>query len=269
MPVPLTQKRRFRALAGLIARQKIPLDLPEIKKLSDEQKWYLFETYMQKHLEFQEDMKEQAFKLLWKIAAKAWRQFRFQLRRDFVRKGLEPFGKHDFIKPEEWTEFVKQQETEEASSVSGKFKSLRSLNTNEHSMGPAGYCGKLPLWEEEDRKLAAAGIANPYDAITDDRSRNWMRARSKLVVTDGVAKIVINKVANESVAADIMEKNAHAESSGMTSWLRENDVLSQCLGRPEQPGRVCGVSSYQGWKFAWPQHASMYRKRKRAEISNR
>ena len=73
MPVPLTQKRRFRALAGLIARQKIPLDLPEIKKLSDEQKWYLFETYMQKHLEFQEDMKEQAFKLLWKIAAKAWR----------------------------------------------------------------------------------------------------------------------------------------------------------------------------------------------------
>ena len=58
MPIPLTQKCRFRALAGLIARQKIPLDLPEIKKLSDEQKWYLFETYMQKYLEFQEDMKE-------------------------------------------------------------------------------------------------------------------------------------------------------------------------------------------------------------------
>jgi hypothetical protein len=27
MPVPLTQKRRFRALAGLIARQKIPFEL--------------------------------------------------------------------------------------------------------------------------------------------------------------------------------------------------------------------------------------------------
>jgi hypothetical protein len=24
-------------------------------------------------------------------------------------------------------------------------------------------------------------------------------------------------------------------------------VLSQCLGRLEQPDRVCGVSSYQGW----------------------
>jgi hypothetical protein len=31
MPVPLTQKRRFRALEGLVARQKIPLNLPEIK----------------------------------------------------------------------------------------------------------------------------------------------------------------------------------------------------------------------------------------------
>jgi hypothetical protein len=28
-------------------------------------------------------------------------------------------------------------------------------------------------------------------------------------------------------------------------------------------GRVCGVSSYQGWKFAWSQHTSIYRKGKR------
>jgi hypothetical protein len=28
-----------------------------------------------------------------------------------------------------------------------------------------------------------------------------------------------------------------------------------------------GVSSYQGWKYAWPQHASMYRKRTRTDAS--
>jgi hypothetical protein len=44
---------------------------------------------------------------------------------------------------------------------------------------------------------------------------------------------------------------------------REYDVLSQCLGRPEQPGCVHGVSSYLGWKYAWPQHVEMYKKRKR------
>jgi hypothetical protein len=52
MPVPLTQKRRFRALAGLVARQKIPLNLPEIKELSNDEKCDLFDKHVQKHLKF-------------------------------------------------------------------------------------------------------------------------------------------------------------------------------------------------------------------------
>jgi hypothetical protein len=52
-------------------------------------------------------VKLQAFKLFWKTAAKAWRQFRFQLRRDFIRKGLDPFTRHLFIVPEQWKEFMK------------------------------------------------------------------------------------------------------------------------------------------------------------------
>jgi hypothetical protein len=63
------------------------------------------------------------------------------------------------------------------------------------------------------------------------------------VIKDRVVVIVFNNKAIEKLAADIKEKNACAESSGMEAQ-REYDVLSQCLGRPEQPGRVCGVSSY-------------------------
>jgi hypothetical protein len=126
------------------------------------------------------------------MAAKPWRQYRFQLRRDFIRKGLEPFTRHSFILPEQWKEFMKQEETEQASSVSVKFKELRSQNTSEHNMGPAGYAVKLEHWEEEDRQLGAAGIPNPYDAYPDDRSKNWLRVRSKLVIKDCVAAIVFN-----------------------------------------------------------------------------
>jgi hypothetical protein len=107
MPVPLTQKRRIRALTGLVDRQKIPLNLPDIKELSNNEKWDLFDKHVQKHLKFQEDAKLQAFKLFWKTASKAWRQFRFQLRRDFIRKGLEPFTRHPFIVPKQWKEFMK------------------------------------------------------------------------------------------------------------------------------------------------------------------
>jgi hypothetical protein len=52
MPAPLTQKRRFMALTGLVARQKIPLNLPEIKELSNDEKWDLFDKHVQKHLKF-------------------------------------------------------------------------------------------------------------------------------------------------------------------------------------------------------------------------
>jgi hypothetical protein len=86
MPVPLTQKCKFKALAGLVASTKIPLHLPENKELSNDGKWDLFDKHVQKHLKFQKDAKLHAFKLFWKIAAKAWRQFRFHLRRDFIRK---------------------------------------------------------------------------------------------------------------------------------------------------------------------------------------
>jgi hypothetical protein len=57
MPVPLTQKRRFGALTGLVPRQKIPLNLPEIKELSNDDKWDLFYKHVQKHVKFQEDAK--------------------------------------------------------------------------------------------------------------------------------------------------------------------------------------------------------------------
>jgi hypothetical protein len=174
MPVPLTQKCRFRAFVGLVARQKIPLNLPKIKKLSNDEKWELFDKHVQKHLKFQEDAKPQAFKLFCKMAGKAWGQFRFQLRRGFIRKGLEPFTRHPFIVSEQWKEFMKQAETEKASSDSVKFKELQSQNTSEHNMGPAGYTVKLEQWEEEDRQLAASGIPNPYDAYPDDRSKNWL-----------------------------------------------------------------------------------------------
>jgi hypothetical protein len=46
---------------------------------------------------------------------------------------------------------------------------------------------------------------------------------------------------------------------------REYDVLSQCLGCPEQHSHVFGVSSYQGWKYAWPQHVEVYRKKKKTK----
>jgi hypothetical protein len=87
---------------------------------------------------------------------------------------------------------MKQEETEQVSYASVKFKELRSRNTSKHNICPASYTVKLEQWEAEDRQLAAAGIPNLYDAYLDGRSKNWQRARSKLVIIDRVAVIVLN-----------------------------------------------------------------------------
>jgi hypothetical protein len=60
---------------------------------------------------------------------------------------------------------------------------------------------KLEQWEKEYRQLATDGIPNPYDAYLDDRSKNWLRARSKLVINDRVAVIVFNNKEAEKLAA--------------------------------------------------------------------
>jgi hypothetical protein len=72
-------------------------------------------------------------------------------------------------------------------------------------MGPAGYIVKLEQWEEEDRQLVVAGIPNPYGTYPDDRSKNWIRARSKIVIKDLVALIVFNNKDVEKLAVDIKE----------------------------------------------------------------
>jgi hypothetical protein len=92
-------------------------------------------------------------------------------------------------------------------------------------MGLAGYTVKLEQRDEEDRQLAAASIPNPCDAYPDDHSKIWLRARSKLVIKYRVVVIVLNNKEAEKLVADIKEKIACAESSGMAGQ-REYDVLS-------------------------------------------
>jgi hypothetical protein len=56
-----------------------------------------------------------------------------------------------------------------------------------------------------EQTIAAAGIPNPYDTYPDNRSKNWLRARSKLVIKDRVAVIVFDNKETEKLAADIKE----------------------------------------------------------------
>jgi hypothetical protein len=58
-------------------------------------------------------------------------------------------------------------------------------------MGLTGYEGMQAQWDEEDSQLTALGIPHPYEAFPEGRPMSWLRARSKLEISEseGVAHI--------------------------------------------------------------------------------
>ncbi|CAL4906881.1 unnamed protein product [Urochloa decumbens] len=264
MPRDRKQKLRLWRLCGLIVRQRLPLVMPRFNCLKLEQKCSLFEEYVMPWLHFQDGMKELVFKRVMKTTAKSWRTHRSNLVRKYIAKGLDPFSKHPYIEPEDWEEFVQFKKTEEAQAERERFKKLRDLNVHNHNMGPIGYDGKKEQWEREDSDLTSQGILNPWDEYPPGRPRSWLRGRSSLEVSEGKAQIKWKKDRTASVSKEMKEKQAQAETLGI-NFERENDLLTACLG-PEQPGRVRGVSSSMGWKYAWPECSGMYRKRKRNSL---
>ncbi|RLN28319.1 hypothetical protein C2845_PM05G17070 [Panicum miliaceum] len=125
LPTKKRARLRLRLLAGLIARQKIPLVLPGFKSLDKMENWRLFDTWVTPLLKFPEDMKTTGFRQLMMITAKAWRNHKSKLKTHFIKQGLTPFAKYPYIQPEDWDNFVKMIESEEAEKESQRFKKPR------------------------------------------------------------------------------------------------------------------------------------------------
>jgi len=249
-PIEVKQQRRLRLLARLIARQQLSLVMPSFKNLTDERKWELFNKHVMPYLKFPDTMKTEGLKYIMKVISKSWRTHKNRLVTDFIEKNLSPFQKHPYIQPEDWVEFEVLKKSPEEIAKSEKYKMLRQQNVHNHCLGSAGYDGKEKKWEVEDAELVKKGIPNPWDDYPEGRPVRFLRARSKLEVSEDKAEIIWKQDSTQKISEDIKEKQSAAESSGVT-WVRENDVLTACLG-PEQPGRVRAVSSYTGWKHGWP-----------------
>jgi hypothetical protein len=81
-----------------------------------------------------------------------------------------------------------------------------------------------------------------------------MHAHSKLTE--------LGNVSFYSQSTSEVDQRALRESSAHSNGERENNTLTKALQTKEQQGRVCGVSSKLTWKEGFPEHKSMYRKRK-------
>jgi hypothetical protein len=131
---------------------------------------------VQPWLEFLEELKAIACKKIMQMVTKSWRTHKSDFTHNFINKGLDSMVKHTYILKEDWANFVKLKDSEEAKAASEKYKKLRDRNLHDHCLGIAGYEGKAIKWEQEDRELAAQGLSNPWDQFPNGRPRNWLRA---------------------------------------------------------------------------------------------
>ena len=250
---------RMKRLAGLIARQKVPLLTYSVSSLSAATKELLFENCVQNSLEFVGNLRRIAYMKLWQSVGKSFRTFKSDLVRNYVMKGLDATVKHPYITKDDWAAFVEAKSSKEALATSERYKRLREKNKHDHCLGTGGYEAKFEVWEKEDTYLLHNSIKNPWHEFPVNRARHFLRARCSLAVSGNKAAIVWSGEESRSLSEKVLEKTARASSEG--TGVRERDMLTEVLGTPEQTGRVRGMSSMAGWKF-WPACADMYRKRK-------
>jgi hypothetical protein len=177
----------MRRLIGLIARQRISLTMPSFNTLTKENKMTLFDEFVQPWLEFPKELKAIACKKIMQMVARSWRTHKSDLTCNFIIPGLDATEKHTYIPKNVWAKFVQLKGSEEEKAKREKYKKLRERNKLDHSLGTGVYEGKAVKWEQEDRELTTEGISNPWDQYLGGHPKNFLRARSYLVRSEGSA----------------------------------------------------------------------------------
>lgn len=118
-----------------------------------------------------------------KTMGSSFRQWKFELNRDYVKKGKTPFRKWGHLRAV-WAEFVLQKQSPEALKSSEVHKQIQAKNKHPHRLGTGGYDGKIQEWRRIEAERQRAGIPDPLQGL-DERCRNWVYARSTSHSTTG------------------------------------------------------------------------------------
>ena len=170
-----------------------------------------------------------------------------------------PKFKGEYVKlADDWDEFVKFKESEEAKKRSRINKINANKKTWHHRLGPGGYKSGLPKWDESERNMKAAGVT-PVTETWPERCRTWFYAHGgKLDPKTGE----IIEQASLKEASDALLEAIKEARMGAFQPQRENDELTRALKNPEHPGRTRGKGMVP-WFLGFADWNDSYRSRDR------
>jgi hypothetical protein len=186
-----------------------------------------------------------------------FRKWKSELNMNCVKKGLVPkhMGK---ITEAQWKEFVQQKTDPKALTISNEYAEMSKKNIYPHHMGSSGYVDQIPEWKKKIEKVVSVSNPNPVEDI-EDRTANWLLARSKLTQDD---KLIHKKKGVAAVQEKVVQLT-EKKRLGLFKSDKENDVLSGAIGNAEHTGRIRGVASQMSWKVGFPDEAWSYKKHDR------
>jgi hypothetical protein len=138
---PKDAAAKWRTICGFIARQR-SIAKESWRKVNDDERRTLLED-IHTHFTFPEDFKDRVETAALKVAAKAWKDFKYKLHRDYALKDRSPLSKFPGILAEDWKAFKDTTETEAFKAKSEAATASALMNAHPHRLGRAGYAGKV------------------------------------------------------------------------------------------------------------------------------
>ena len=116
---------------------------------------------------------------------KLWRNWKTDLNRKYVQKGLTPYKDYVRIIQAQRDEFVALKTLAEEKEKSQKMAELARRNEHPHHLGSTGYRQAMKKWKKQDENMEKAWKEVPMKKH-NPRSRKWVRATTPAFTPKGL-----------------------------------------------------------------------------------
>ncbi|KAL5672057.1 hypothetical protein ACJX0J_016363, partial [Zea mays] len=183
----------------------------------------------------------------------AWKDFKWKLNINYVKKDKTPFEDYPELKKEWWPDFVEWVTSDEYIALGEKGKQSQSMNKFRQKLGRRSYTVQKRKWAKEDAQALTEGKSIPFQDMPDGRHKDWARAMNPsgdVNITE--SHPIIKKI------VDLNEKSV----AGTFTPLDNMDILATAIGS-NHPGRTTGVSAYVGLGMGLAQGDGPRKKKRR------
>ena len=204
------------------------------------------------HFVIPEELEDRANDAALKVANKAWKEFKFILRRDFIAKDEEPFDVHKWMNREMWAEFKASRETEEFRAKSEAARALAAKNTHHHRLGSCGYAPNEPKWMDEEEMARLNDQPLPFPNVQSRRARNWLYARRTPGATSSDAQSFASEATREVYSRLVRCRLQYLPLVASITSILHVVTCSSFTGEPVD--RILPLRVPQGERYSYPGH---------------